>query len=254
MKKTLLAVLATGLFLLTSTGIALAVDDAIVQKIQNDAATAKNKVNSKDGKITGLYDNVANLQEQIDNIQLTPGPQGETGPQGPQGPPGPAGPAGPQGETGPQGPAGPQGETGPPGEGCLNVYDANDQYLGILLDSKEGYITTIYIPSLDAITQLRRTGRIVRDDAVSFYFESDDCTGTPYVDMPMLHFIQNSCIGIYLPDLNNARTFIPGSSLSCYPSPEPCEPFTGTDQVHLAPVVDFEFPFTLPVSPPLRLE
>jgi hypothetical protein len=236
MKKTLLAVLATGLFLLTSTGIALAVDDAIVQEIQNDAATAKNKANSKDGKITGLYDNVANLQEQIDNIQLTPGPQGETGPQGPPGP------------------AGPQGDPGPPEEGCLNVYDANDQYLGILLDSKEGYTTTIYIPSLDAITQLRPTGRIVRDNAVSFYFESDDCTGTPYVDMPMLHFIQKSCIGIYLPDLNNARTFIPGSSLSCYPSPEPCEPFTGTDQVHLAPVVDFEFPFTLPVSPPLRLE
>jgi hypothetical protein len=37
------------------------------------------------------------LQQQIDNIQLTPGP------------PGPQGPAGPQGEPGPQGPAGPPG-------------------------------------------------------------------------------------------------------------------------------------------------
>jgi hypothetical protein len=41
--------------------------------------------------INDLIAKVANLQDQIANIQLTPGPQGETGPAGPQGPQGPTG-------------------------------------------------------------------------------------------------------------------------------------------------------------------
>jgi len=61
MKKTLLAGLATVLFLLTSTGIAMAGDDA------------KNKTDSNNSKITGLYDNVRILQEQIDEIKQTLG-------------------------------------------------------------------------------------------------------------------------------------------------------------------------------------
>ncbi len=69
-----------------------------------------------------------NLQTQINNIELTPGPQGEQGPigetgpigpQGEQGPIGETGPVGPQGDQGPigeTGPVGPQGEQGPIGE------------------------------------------------------------------------------------------------------------------------------------------
>jgi hypothetical protein len=117
MKKKLLAGLATALFLLASTGIGLAVDDATIQEIQNDAVTAKNnaatakeKSNSNDGKITGLYDNVANLQNQINTIQLTPGPQGE------QGLKGDTGDTGPKGDTGDTGPKGDTGDTGPKGD------------------------------------------------------------------------------------------------------------------------------------------
>jgi hypothetical protein len=56
MKKKLLAGLATVLFLLTSTGIAMAGDDA------------KNKTDSNNSKATGLYDNVTILQEQINSL------------------------------------------------------------------------------------------------------------------------------------------------------------------------------------------
>lgn len=71
-----------------------------------------------------LQGEIDNLQQQIDTIELTPGPpgpQGATGPQGPEGPagpPGPEGPQGPQGEqglTGATGPQGPEGPAGPPG-------------------------------------------------------------------------------------------------------------------------------------------
>ena len=71
--------------------------------------------------ITTLQNTVADLQNQINNIQLLPGPQGETGPMGTPGLPGEQGPIGPKGDTGPQGPpgeagpAGPQGEPGPQG-------------------------------------------------------------------------------------------------------------------------------------------
>ena len=56
MKKTLLAGLAAVLFFLTSTGIAMAGDDA------------KNKTDSNNSKTTGLYDNVTILQEQINSL------------------------------------------------------------------------------------------------------------------------------------------------------------------------------------------
>ena len=58
------------------------------------------------------------LQQQIDELVLTPGPAGPTGPQGDQGATGPIGPLGPQGDqgaTGPIGPLGPQGDQGATG-------------------------------------------------------------------------------------------------------------------------------------------
>ena len=54
-------------------------------------------------------------KEQLDNISLTPGPQGEQGPQGEPGADGAQGPQGEQGPAGPQGEQGPHGETGPQG-------------------------------------------------------------------------------------------------------------------------------------------
>ncbi|MCD4799028.1 MAG: type VI secretion system tube protein Hcp [Methanosarcinales archaeon] len=64
-----------------------------------------------------LWDAVHDIQDQImsiwtaiEDIELTPGPQGEQGPQGDSGDNGPAGPQGLKGDPGPQGPTGTQGE------------------------------------------------------------------------------------------------------------------------------------------------
>jgi hypothetical protein len=68
--------------------------------------------------INGTTSKFADLQQQINNIQLTPGPQGpkgDTGAQGPQGVKGDTGATGPQGikgDTGAQGPQGLKGDTG----------------------------------------------------------------------------------------------------------------------------------------------
>lgn len=81
-----------------------------------------------------IWDSINDLQTQIDNIELLPGPigpqgpqgiqgepglkgdTGDKGPQGEQGLPGPQGEQGIQGLQGEQGPEGPQGEKGDTGE------------------------------------------------------------------------------------------------------------------------------------------
>ncbi len=77
-----------------------------------------------------------NLQEQIDNIEFTPGPPGPAGPSGLPGPQGPAGAQGPQGEPGDQGPPGPQGVQGPAGDCTCEVtraeFDALVERLAVL--------------------------------------------------------------------------------------------------------------------------
>lgn len=73
------------------------------------------------------------FQDQIDSVELTPGPQGpqgekgEAGPQGPEGIQGPQGPQGEKGEAGPQGPEGIQGIQGPPGITPSEIADINSQ-------------------------------------------------------------------------------------------------------------------------------
>lgn len=67
---------------------------------------------------TGTLATVAELNDAIENIELTPGPQGPQGPQGetgPQGPQGEPGPQGPKGDTGATGAKGDKGDKGDPG-------------------------------------------------------------------------------------------------------------------------------------------
>ena len=91
------------------------------------------------------YATIAYVDNAINTIALTPGPQGEPGPQGPQGEVGPQGPQGPKGEDGapgPQGEQGPQGEPGPKGED----YDPtvlNDYALKTYVDDAIGDINAI---------------------------------------------------------------------------------------------------------------
>jgi formylglycine-generating enzyme required for sulfatase activity len=70
MKKTLLAGLATVLFLLTSTGIAMAGDDAKNKEIKGNLGMdwPLTQEDWKNSKTTGLYDNVTILQEQINSL------------------------------------------------------------------------------------------------------------------------------------------------------------------------------------------
>ena len=68
----------------------------------------------------------------------------------------------------------------------VRVYDADDQYLGILLGfpAMTHTFVQIFIPGLNNATTIRQdTGDLPKGD---LFYESNDCTGTPYGG---LHYI-----------------------------------------------------------------
>lgn len=71
---------------------------------------------STDDRLEAVEQGLAELDQQVQSGQSTPGPAGPQGPAGPEGPVGPQGPAGPQGVAGAQGPAGAAGATGADGQ------------------------------------------------------------------------------------------------------------------------------------------
>jgi len=123
----IVSVLLLSVFL---SGTSWAVDEAAIQELQTDVSVTKSKADQNAAEILSIKGGLPaeavareaadlDLQNQINTIQLIPGPQGPkgepglVGPQGEQGPAGPPGPVGPAGVDGAPGPSGPQGPPGP---------------------------------------------------------------------------------------------------------------------------------------------
>jgi len=122
--------------------------------------------------INVLQQQVASLQQQIDNIQLIPGPQGEQGIQGEPGQNGTDGQPGEQGSVGPQGPAGPS----------LKVIDANNNEVGLLISRGfSGY--EVWNSTLQKLLDVDKFSGILQfvnvTNGVRMLYESYDCTGQP---------------------------------------------------------------------------
>jgi hypothetical protein len=218
--------------------------------------------------------------------QGPPGPQGPTGATGAQGPQGPIGatgaqgPQGPIGATGAQGPQGPIGATGAQGPqgpqglaGMFNVYDANDQLLGVALDAAG----TVYIPSLGLFAYFLYADCSGGQGCLpSFgptypylYFSELNCTGTAYA----VYLSQSN--GVYaltsytqilysyngglvtlqpvalVPYATNAQSYSQ-SGMACQNNPGGEITIAGTWQVNIQPFTG-TLPFNLPVTPPLQL-
>ena len=193
------------------------------------------------------------------------GPLGNTGATGPQGLTGPAGAQGPQGIQGVQGP---KGATGAPGS--MQVYDANGQFLGYLMDINSyveyenyqplgtGYKWDIYVPGLNKIVGIiQQTGQI----ATSFYdllYYNNDCTG------PMYSWNTSSLFEVTVSGVNHYYTGGGASIVRSYGTGIKSQNVDNTCQqistpwlsVSVYPTVEVpaaEIPFTLPVALPMKL-
>jgi len=231
-----------------------------------------------DGKVPGKP--FEYLQQQIDNIQLTPGPQGPAGPQGIQGEVGPKGdtgaigPKGDKGDQGSVGPAGLQGETGPEGtQGeprAIHVYDSSSppQYLGVMSRFDNSEKVTIYIPELNKFMLINL------DDGLphswygnDLFYQDEECLSLPpylatgefgsydYFVIPHFGNMSPSSVSFYVVDSTSPaveRLFLSYSRSG--PSDEfGCHSWTGNRTSK--PLIEVtNFPFNIPVTLPLQFE
>jgi hypothetical protein len=193
-------------------------------------------------------------------IQGSKGDTGPTGPQGPkgdkgdtgatgsQGPIGPQGLVGPTGPQGPQGAVGSQGVPGPPGGG-VQVFDANGQYLGMLLG-----INDIWIPALSRrLTLAFTTGEV---GEIIPGFESEDCTGSPFFDDVGQYIVGSYSGKIYGGEKAVAQSryirsrFYPTAGCSSF-CPAPTTPCPWPS-VPVVSAIEVTLPFSTPVALPLE--
>jgi hypothetical protein len=116
------------------------------------------------------------------------------GPPGPQGPPGsgqqgPPGEPGEQGLPGIQGPPGPDGPGGAPGLGGALVIDSEGSPVGAIIDGLNSgaavtvarQISTDLVVRFVVFDDVIEAVQFAGSDSTTVYYESSDCTGTPYL-------------------------------------------------------------------------
>ena len=117
--------------------------------------------------------------------------------------------------------------------GEIKVYDANEQFLGILLDSSV-YNTTVFIPSLGVVTEITNHPSVgssyeadIREHGNGsnmcctdkVVFSDPGCTGTPHFDAAYPALIKYRCDGKYYKTNGNFKHIYPGyiRKLNCAP-------------------------------------
>lgn len=138
--------------------------------------------------LSDYYDK-SEIDNLLNEIELTPGPQGpqgEQGPQGPQGIPGEKGERGEQGSQGPQGPQGPQGEPGVSHE-----------------HSNKDVLDTISLSTLDDISKVSEIENILNDHLENHPAGGEGSTGGgPSNPSDYLHKVNDKAL---LSDLSGGK-------------------------------------------------
>ena len=193
------------------------------------------------------------------------GPVGTTGPQGTQGP---VGATGPQGIQGPIGATGPQGIQGPAGTSGVQVYDANNQNLGMLLSFTEDYnYFTVFNSAINLTVRISKdTGALYKDgNLMGIHINTSTCKGNPsYVRLGIagllvanphplsastFPYVSYDYPQISFTPTSWSQTRIDGAS-SCTPQTQPAV----IDVYPIKYYTAAEVPLTLPIAFPLRFE
>jgi len=205
---------------------------------------------------------------EIDIAFTATGAQGPQGPQGPTGATGAQGPQGPTGATGAQGPQGLQGLAG-----MFNVYDANDQLLGVALDAAGN----VYIPSLGLFAYFLYQDCSGEGCLPSFgpsypylWFSGLNCTGTAYTVYvsqsngisaltayaQLLYSYNGGLVTLQpvalVPSSTNTQSYSQQPGIACQNNPGGEVGVAGGWQVNIQAFTG-TLPFNLPVTPPLQL-
>ena len=152
-----------------------------------------------------------------------------------------------------QGPPGPQGPQGPPGPPVqLRAYDATGAALGVVVSRPTGAVgvLNIFIEEIGKFAQLDAVPG--RNCGCTLYFESDDCTGQPYMNTTDMNPyaacqpngpISTSTVWVTSASTTEMKTLqSQGDGTSCYPT-------SATAAVY--PVQPTALPFPLPVPTPI---
>lgn len=152
----------------------------------------------------------------------------------------------------------------------IRVYDANDQFIGILLDKsfQSGSTSVIFIPSLNVATVITEEigaepGDIIRSLG-NIYFENSHCSGPAYLETfttapNILYRIggYDSPPRYFLAIAPDKRDFIISSKLDFRGD---CRPWVNSKSRHsrrgykAKEIPPEKIPFSLPVALPLRYE
>ena len=135
----------------------------------------------------------------------------------------------------------------------IYVYDNNNQYLGIMTNLDSDQIE-LFLPSLSSTFTYETSYSEYCGDEMQAFFESNDCSGTPYSEDPypvIFDFSPISIEGFYKVDYAGKKTFTPGShyNFSCE-----CQENTFYPSAEYYQWVQVKMPFTTPVALPLRFE
>ena len=138
----------------------------------------------------------------------------------------------------------------------LRVYDANDQELGIFAGfTDNNYGIEIFLQDSKRLVSLSTDDGAIYKIVDYLFFESSDCTGTPYLQAQTNKPIQEI---FYSADFDNFVVISLNSQTINYKSwvaGGDCHPITGSTNLHA--VIDFpltDLPFVYPAQPPLRIE
>ena len=144
----------------------------------------------------------------------------------------------------------------------IKVYDNNNQYLGILLYMDGIQTLTVFVKPINASYTFQNLKLEYPNSCIygeRLFFESDDCSGTPYsngpfpvvIDLPVPPYDK-----FYLPDSISKKQFLSKSSLGYNPQSMDCECFgiNGSSTGIFYKLNEIQLPFTTPIALPVRFD
>jgi hypothetical protein len=135
----------------------------------------------------------------------------------------------------------------------LKVYSNDNQYLGYLIDVQGPFIYNDQIQGT-YMTYDDGSSESLRIANVALLFESENCTGVPYLHAMGVLLISRASNKFYKARNNEIKQITSNSFLSCNPSDDICSCVVDHRVVKCVEANEISLPFSHPIQKPLRIE